>query len=353
MPLVLFVLVTLTFALIRAAPGSPFQGERNVPEQVRQQLEEKYGLNDPWYEQYGRYLGRLAQGDLGISTKYRDRTVNEIIRTGLPPTALLGGTAIVLALAIGLVAGTIGAVRQNSVFDYASMSVATLGMSVPTFVTGPVLVLVFAFAWKLLPVSASGFEVSYSAWPVAAVLALHVAWRVTERVRVGAAGFSWGREAACAWLAALLVAVAAALTLLVRNTALILPAVTLALPYGSRIARLMRAGMLEVVGQDYVRTARAKGLSETTVVVRHALKGGILPVVSFLGPAVTGILVGSLVVERIFAIPGLGREFVESALNRDYFLVLGIVILDGALLVTFNLVVDVVYGFLDPRIRYD
>lgn len=352
-PLVLFVLVTMTFALIKIAPGSPLQGERNVPEEVRQQLEEKYGLNDPWYEQYGRYLGRLAHGDLGISTKYRDRTVNQIVWNGLPPTALLGGIATVLALAIGLTAGTIGAVRQNSLFDHASMSVATLGMSVPTFVTGPVLVLVFALSWKLLPVSASGFNVSFTPWPAAVVAALHVVWRIVERTRVGAAGFSWGREVACMWLSALLVAVAAVASVLAENPVLILPAVTLALPFASRIARLMRAGMLEVIGQDYVRTARAKGLTETTVVLRHALKGGILPVVSFLGPAVTGILVGSLVVERIFAIPGLGREFVESALNRDYFLVLGIVILDGALLVTFNLVVDVVYGFLDPRIRYD
>lgn len=350
-PLVLLVLVTLTFTLIRAAPGNPFSRERALAPEVEKALNEKYGFDKPPPVQFARYLGGVARGDFGPSIKYKDRTVRQILAGGLPKTVLLGCVATVLALAVGLLAGVVGAVRQNSVFDYASMSVATFGMSVPTFVTGPVLVLLFALAWKLLPVS--GLDVAFTWAPALGVVALHAAWRVVEFSRVGRAGFSWGREAACAWLGMLAVAVAAVTTILVRTPALVLPAVTLALPFASRIARLMRAGMLEVIGQDYVRTARAKGLSETVVVVRHALKGGILPVVSYLGPAVAGILTGSLVVERIFAIPGIGREFVEAALSRDYFLVLGIVVLDGCLLIAFNLVVDVVYGFLDPRIRYD
>jgi oligopeptide transport system permease protein len=288
---------------------------------------------------------------MGPSIKRPGTAVRDILASGIGKTMLLGGVATVIALAIGLTAGTIGAIRQNSVFDHASMSVATFGMSVPNFVTGPVLILVLALSWKLLPVS--GFDIGFEPLPALVASGLFAAWRVTEWARVGRVGFSWGREAGCAWLGLLVVLTVATATLLIRNHDLVLPAVTLALPFASRIARLMRAGMLEVIGQDYVRTAHAKGLSEPTVVLRHALKGGILPVVSYLGPAVAGILTGSLVVERIFSIPGIGQEFVEAALARDYFLVLGIVVLDGTLLVGFNLVVDVVYGFLDPRIRYD
>lgn len=350
-PLVLLVLIALTFTLIRSSPGSPFASERNLPEEVKRNLEAKYGLDRPPHEQFARYVGGLVRGDMGPSIKFKDRTVREILSEGIGKTALLGGVATVLALAIGLTAGVIGAVKQNSVFDYASMSAATFGMSVPNFVTGPVLVLVFALAWSVFPVS--GFDVSFHPGPALGVAALWAAWRLAEWRRSGWSGVDAGREAACAWTGLLVLAVAATATLLVRSPSLVLPAFTLALPFASRIARLMRAGMLEVIGQDYVRTARAKGLAETTVVVRHALRGGILPVVSFLGPAVAGILTGSLVVERIFAIPGIGREFVEAALSRDYFLVLGIVVLDGTLLVVFNLAVDVVYGFLDPRIRYD
>jgi oligopeptide transport system permease protein len=351
MPLVLLVLISLTFAIIRSAPGNPFSAERVIAPEVEKALNEKYGFDRHPVEQLGRYLVGAVQGDLGPSIKYKDRTVTEILGAGIWKTVLLGGVATVLALLIGLTAGVIGAVKQNSAFDYGSMSIATFGMSVPNFVTGPVLVLLFALSWKLLPVS--GFDVSFTAWPVAGVFLLYLAWRVAELVRVGRKGLSVGREIGCLWIAILAVAATATITLLVRNSMLVLPALTLALPFASRIARLMRAGMLEVIGQDYVRTARAKGLTETTVVLRHALKGGILPVVSYLGPAVAGILTGSLVVERIFAIPGIGREFVEAALSRDYFLVLGVVVLDGALLVGFNLLVDVAYGFLDPRIRYD
>jgi oligopeptide transport system permease protein len=351
MPLVLLVLVTVSFFLIRAAPGGPFSAERNVPEAVEKNLEAKYGMNDPAVVQYGRYVAGLVQGDFGPSFKFKDRDVNRILADGLPATLTLGCVAIVLALAIGLTAGTIGAVRQNSFFDYASMSVATFGMSIPTFVIGPLLVLVFALAWKAFPVS--GFDVGIAWTPVLVAAGLLLAWRVAEWVRLGPGRIRAGREIGAAWLGALVLATTAAVSMLVANPTLVLPAVTLALPYASRIARLMRAGMLEVVNQDYIRTARAKGLAESAVVVRHAIKGGILPVVSYLGPAISGVLVGSLVVEKIFNIPGIGRELVEAAFSRDYFLVLGIVVLDGVLLVLLNLIVDVAYGFLDPRIRYD
>lgn len=351
MPLVLFVLVAASFFLIRLAPGGPFSAERSVSPEILANMNAKYHLDAPWWEQFARYVGGVLQGDLGPSFKFKDRTVNQILANGIGPTVMLGAIATVLALAIGLVAGTIGAVKQNSVFDYGSMSVATFGMSVPNYVTGPILVLVFALTWKAVPVS--GFDVSFALWPMFVVAGMYVLWRGAEWAKSGLGSVTFARESACFWLLVLLLASCAAVTTLVGSPKLILPSITLALPFASRIARLMRAGMLEVIGQDYVRTARAKGLSETTVVVRHALKGGILPVVSYLGPAIAGVLTGSLVVEKIFNIPGIGREFVEAALSRDYFLVLGIVVLDGALLVSFNLVVDVVYGFLDPRIRYD
>lgn len=351
MPLVLLVLITVSFFLIRLAPGGPFSSERAVSPEVLANLNAKYGLDAPWWAQYGRYLGGLLHFDFGPSFKFKDRDVNQIIATGIGPTLVLGAIATVLALAIGLTAGVIGAVRQNSVFDYASMSVATFGMSVPSYVTGPILVLVFALSWKFVPVS--GYDLQFAVWPLVVVLALHVAWRAAERARAGPGRTTVGREIACLWFTLLVLATTGAVTVLAGSPKLILPAVTLALPFASRVARLMRAGMLEVTGQDYIRTARAKGLAEAVVVVRHALKGGILPVVSYLGPAIAGILTGSLVVEKIFNVPGIGREFVEAALSRDYFLVLGIVVLDGMLLVSFNLAVDVVYGFLDPRIRYD
>jgi oligopeptide transport system permease protein len=349
MPLVMLVLVTVSFFMMRLAPGHPFSAERRVPPEILASMEAKYGLDRPMGEQYLRYLGRVVQGDLGPSYKWKDRTVNEIVAAHVGPSVVLGVTALVLALAVGLAAGVVGAFRQNSVFDHSAMAVAMFGMSVPPFVTGPVLVLLFALVWHVFPVA--GYSADVAWWPLAATAALYVAWRVTELTR--RRELDRGREAGAFWLFVLAAGTCLAVVLLVKNPTLRLPALVLALPFASRIARLMRGGMLEVVNQDYVRTARAKGLSETTVVVRHALKGGVMPVVSYLGPAVAGLLTGSLVVERIFNIPGIGREFVESALNRDYMLVLGTVILYGALLLVMNLLVDVAYGFLDPRIRYD
>jgi oligopeptide transport system permease protein len=245
--------------------------------------------------QFLRYLRDLACFDLGPSFKYKDKTVNDIIREHMPASIMLGSVAILFALIMGLTAGVIAGMRQNSAFDYASMSVAMIGLSVPMFVVGPILVLVFALYLGIF---------NAAAWD------------------------SFPRD-------------------------IILPAFTLALPFTARIARLTRAGMLEVIHQDYIRVARAKGLRESVVIVRHALKGALLPVVSFLGPGLAMVLTGSLVVEEIFGVPGIGKQFVKSALNRDYFVAMGVVILFGSLLIFFNLVVDILYGFLDPRIRYD
>ncbi len=244
--------------------------------------------------QFLRYLWDLAQFDLGPSFKYKDKTVNDIIREHLPPSLLLGATTLIFALIMGLSTGIISGIRQNSLLDYASMSFAMIGLSVPLFVVGPLLVLVFALYLGIF---------NAAAWD------------------------TFPKD-------------------------IILPAFTLSLTFTSRIARLTRAGMLEVINQDYIRVARAKGLRESVIIARHAMRGAMLPVVSFLGPGLALILTGSLVVEEIFGVPGIGKQFVKSALNRDYFVAMGVVILYGSLLIFFNLVVDVLYGFLDPRIRY-
>jgi oligopeptide transport system permease protein len=311
LPLVLLVLVTISFFLVRYAPGGPFDMEKNVDPDIKQQMMIKYGLDKSTPEQYVRFLRDLSpihiwndKGevdirpgfDLGPSFKNKSRTVNEIIWLKGPVSGWLGLLATIISLALGLGAGVVAGIRQNSVFDYGSMTVAMIGLAVPTFVVGPLAALVFGIWLHWLPTS--GWD--------------------------GYLGLEH----------------------------LILPSITLALPFAARIARLTRAGMLEVWNQDYIRTAWAKGLSERIVVLRHALRGAMLPVVSFLGPAVAQLLTGSLVVEQVFSIPGIGSEFVTSATNRDYTMVMGTVILFGVLLVFFNLIVDIVYGFMDPRIRY-
>lgn len=317
-PIVLLILVTISFFLMRAAPGGPFDMDKQVDADIKRRMEEKYHLDKHPVVQYGMFLRDLApihvfdrEGnvsirpgfDLGPSFKNKSLSVNEVIWLKAPVSALLGIAALLISLVLGLGAGVVAGVRQNSVFDYGSMAVAMVGLAVPTFVVGPLLALVFGLWWKILPVAGYAAD----------------------------GGFFGG---------------------LMAPQYLILPAFALALPFAARIARLTRAGMLEVINQDYIRTAWAKGLREHVIVVRHALRGAMLPVVSFLGPAVAQILTGSLVVEQIFAIPGIGREFVTSAMNRDYTMVMGTVILFGVLLVAFNLIVDVVYGLLDPRIRY-
>jgi oligopeptide transport system permease protein len=289
------VIITVSFFLIRLAPGSPFASEREIPAEVLADLNARYGFDKPMYVQYFNYVKNLVlRGDLGPSTKYSQRSVNEIIAIGFPVTLLVAAVALIWALLIGIPAGIIGAVRQNTAWDYAAMSAAMVGISLPAFVLGPLLILVFAFSCNILPPGGWG------------------TWRHV-----------------------------------------VLPGITLGAIRAGYIARLTRGGMLEVVRADYIRTARAKGLSEQAIIWRHMLKGGLLPVITYLGPAVAFMLVGSVVVEKIFNVPGIGPYFVDAAINRDWFLVMGIIVLESAFLLSMNLVVDVVYGLVDPRIRYE
>jgi oligopeptide transport system permease protein len=293
LPPILLVIVTVSFFVMRVAPGGPFDLERSLPPEVRANVEARYHLNEPLVRQYVRYLGDVARGDLGPSFRYPDRTVTELIGLGMPVSLALGACALLFALLLGGTAGILAALRRNRLVDYVTMSLALGGVSIPNFVLGPLLVLVFALGLGWLPVAGWG---------------------------------SWRH--------------------------LVLPSVTLGVFYMAYVARLSRAGMLEVALQDFVRTARAKGLRESVVVLRHALPGAVLPVVSYLGPAAAGALTGSVVVESIFGIPGIGRYFVQSALNRDYTMVLGTVIVFSGVLVVFNLIVDLLYAWLDPRVSY-
>jgi oligopeptide transport system permease protein len=288
------VVVTLTWGLVRIAPGNFYITEKKLPPAVEANIRKKYGLDQPWYQQYGMMISNIVRGDFGDSVKYQGQSVNEIIRRHFPYSATIGLLAYLLALMIGLSAGTFAAIRQNSSFDYSSMSLAMLGLSIPNFVLGPILVLVFSFWFFILPPAR---------WDGA--------------------------------------------------SSLILPVFTLAAIYAAYIARLTRAGMLEVMRSDYIRTARAKGLDEKTILLRHAIRGGLIPVISFTGPALAALLAGTVVVEKVFAIPGLGNIFIQSVLNRDEPLILGIVAFLSILIMLFNLIVDISYGFLDPRIRYE
>lgn len=292
-PMALLV-VTVTWGLIRLAPGSFYDDEKTLPPAIEANIKAKYGLDKPWYQQYFMMIGNVVQGDFGDSLKYQGQSVNEIIMRHLPYSATLGLLAYVLALIVGLGAGIIAALKQNSGWDYGSMALAMFGLSVPNFVFGPVLVLVFSLGLYFLPPA------------------------------------RWGG---------------------ISN--LILPVLTLSAIYMAYIARLTRAGMLEVMRSDYIRTARAKGLNEKTVLLKHGLRGGIIPVVSYTGPALAGLLAGTVVVERVFAIPGLGNIFIQAVNNRDEPLILGIVAFLSLLIMVFNLLVDISYGFLDPRIRYE
>lgn len=292
-PMALLV-VTVTWGLIRVAPGNFYSTERNLPPAIEENIKKKYGLDQPWYVQYGTMMGNIIRLDFGDSLKYQGQSVNEIIARHFPYSATIGALAYLVALIIGLFAGIVAALKQNSAFDYGSMAAAMLGLSVPNFVLGPILVLFFSLYLFLLPPA------------------------------------RWGGP-----------------------LYLIMPVITLAAIYAAYIARLTRAGMLEVMRSDYIRTARAKGLSEKTVLLKHGLRGGIIPVVSFTGPALASLLAGTVVVEKVFAIPGLGNIFIQSVLNRDEPLILGIVAFLSILIMIFNLAVDISYGFLDPRIRFE
>ena len=291
----LLLVITLVFFMVRLAPGGPFDAERAVPREALAALNAKYHLDDPLFTQYTDFLSDLVlHGDLGPCFKYPGRTVNELIALSLPVSMQLGLFAMLFALVVGISAGIIGAMRQNTWMDASAMALAMLGISIPRFVLAPITILVFGLGLYWFPVAR---------WET---------WRH-----------------------------------------MVLPVFCAGLPVAAYIARLTRGGMLEVVHSDFMRTARAKGLSERVIIVRHALKGGLLPVVSFLGPGFSGMLVGSLVIEKIFNIPGMGRYFVEAALNRDYNIVMGVTLVYGSLLMVLNALVDVAYAWLDPRVKLE
>jgi oligopeptide transport system permease protein len=290
---VLFVVVTATFFLVRFAPGGPFDQEKAVIPEVKRALEAQYRLDQPLLAQYGAYLGDLAHGDLGPSFKYPGRSVNELLAAGFPATAELGVYALLFAVLLGAGAGLVAALRPNTWRDYLPMSVAMVGICMPMFLLGPVLVLIFSIWLDWLPVS------------------------------------GWGDVPGDK----------------------ILPSITLGAAYAAYFARLTRGGMLEVLSQDYIRTARAKGLPERVVILKHALRAGVIPVVSYLGPALAGLLSGSFVVETVFQVPGLGRSFVQAAFNRDYTMILGTTTFLAMLIIVCNLLSDVLAAWLNPRVR--
>jgi oligopeptide transport system permease protein len=288
------LIVSVVWGLIRMAPGSFYDSEKKLPPAIEKNIREKYWLDKPWYMQYGRMISNVVRGDFGYSLKYEGQTVNEILLRSVPISATIGILAYLLAFIIGVAAGTTAALKQNSAYDYSSMAISMLGISIPNFVLGPILILVFALWLYILPPA------------------------------------RWGG---------------------IAN--IILPVITLSAVYTAYIARLTRAGMLEVLRSDYIRTARAKGLDEKTVLWRHALRGGLMPVVSYTGPALAALLAGTVVVEKVFVMPGLGNYFIQSIFNRDETLTLGIVAFFSIMVLVFNLLVDIAYAYLDPRIRYD
>ncbi len=288
----LFLVVTAAFFMMRAAPGNPFDSDRKLPPEVERSIMAKYGMDRPLGEQYVAYVSNVLHGDLGPSLKYKDKSVAELISEGLPTSATIGLSALTLACLVGIGLGIIAALRQNQMIDNVTMAIAVLGVCIPTFVTAPLLVLVFAAKLGWLPT----------------------------------AGLNGIRS-------------------------LILPVTVLALPQIAIISRLTRAGMIEVLRSNYIRTARAKGLSEARIVLRHGLRAAILPLVSYLGPACAGLLTGSLVIEKIFSLPGLGKSFVIGALQRDYMVVMGVVIVYAGLILLLNLLADIAYAMLDPRVR--
>jgi len=290
----LLLVIVLAFLMVHAAPGGPFDDERVLPPETAAALAEAYNLDDPLHRQFFNYLFGLVRGDLGPSYRYRDYTVGELIGNAFPVSLKLGAMAMLLATVIGVAAGSFAALRRNSVLDRIVMTFAMTGISIPVFVVAPVLVLLFAVKLQWLPAG----------------------WSANDSV-----------------------------------ARFMLPVIALALPQIAYIARLMRASMIEVLASDFIRTARAQGLGTSAIVRYHALRPAMLPVLSYMGPAIAAILTGSVVIEEIFGIPGLGQFFVRGALNRDYTLVLGIVIFYAALIVLLNFIVDVFYGVIDPRIR--
>ena len=291
----LLMLITVAFFLMRAAPGGPFDSERVVPAEIEANLEARYHLDESLLQQYFRYLGQVATLDFGPSFQYKDWTVNELMAQAMPVSLTMGLAAIVLAFVLGTLVGIASALRQNTGTDYSLMGIAMVGISIPNFVIAPILIL---------------------------LLAVYAGW-------LPAGGWDWS------------------------VASMVLPVITLALPVTAYIARLTRGSMIEVLHSNFIRTARAKGLPESVVIRRHALRPALLPVISYLGPAIASMIGGSVVIERIFSIPGLGSYFVQGALNRDYTLVMGIVVFYGVLIIVLNFLVDLIYAWLNPKIRYD
>lgn len=289
----LFILLTLAFMLIRSAPGGPFDLEKQLPPEIEANLQAQYHLDEPLYQQYGRYLWDVLHFDFGPSFQYRDLTVNQLIADGFPVSLKLGAFSLLFALAFGIPAGLIAAFRQNRPTDYGVMTLAMLGISIPNFVLAPVLILLLAVYNDWLPAGGLGGPANY-----------------------------------------------------------VIPVIALGTAMMAYVARLTRGSMIEVLRSNYIRTAKAKGLPTRTILFRHALPAAMTPVVSFMGPAAAGIITGSVVIETIFGIPGLGRFFVQGALNRDYTLVMGVVLFYGMLIIVFNLLVDLLYAWLDPRVTY-
>ncbi|WP_354625119.1 oligopeptide ABC transporter permease OppB [Psychromonas sp. MME2] len=291
----MLILITVSFFLMRFAPGSPFSSERTLPPQVMQNINAKYGLDKPVMEQYASYLTNVMQGDLGPSFKYKDFTVNELVSAALPVSATIGSIAFIFALFFGVLVGTVAALRQNTWLDYTVMSTAMLGIVMPSFVLAPVLIYIFA---------------------------INLGW------------FPAG-----GWLDG-------------SSQYIVLPVLGMAMMYVATFARITRGSMIEILNSNFIRTARAKGLSFSYIVLKHALKPAMLPVVSYMGPAFVGIITGSVVIETIFGLPGIGKLFVNAAFNRDYSLVMGVTILIGFLFIIFNAIVDILLAFVDPKIRY-
>ncbi|MEZ5938278.1 MAG: oligopeptide ABC transporter permease OppB [Hyphomonadaceae bacterium] len=294
----MLAIITVAFFMMRAAPGNPYSVDRKLTPEVEANIRASLGLDKPLHEQYLEYLGNVVTGDLGPSMKIKDKTVSELIGEGLPVSLTIGAFAIGLAIFFGTGLGISAAIRQNSPTDYTAMSLAMIGISIPTFVTGPMLSLIFG-VW--------------------------LGW-------FAAGGLDLGR---------------------MNFNNLFLPVVTLALPQIAIISRLMRASMIEVLRSNYIRTARAKGLSESRILLRHAAPAAILPVISYLGPATVGVITGSVVVEKVFGLPGVGQSFIDGAMNRDYPRVMGTVILYGGLIIVFNLIADILYAIFDPKVRYE
>jgi oligopeptide transport system permease protein len=288
----IFIIVTIAFFMIRMAPGGPFDSERPVPVEIAANLDNVYHLNDSLPEQYISYLSRLLKGDFGPSFKYQDYSVTELICKGFPVSLQLGLGAIFLALVLGIMLGTISAINQNTTIDYSVMTLSMIGITIPNFIIAPLLALIFGVMLGWLPV----------------------------------AGWGEGKH-------------------------MILPILTLALPMIAAVARMTRASLIEVLNSPYIRTARAKGLPLSLIITRHASRATLLPILSWLGPAIAGVITGSVVIEQIFGLPGIGRYFVNGALNRDYTLVMGVVVFYGVLIVIMNLVVDILYRLFDPRIQ--